>query len=1562
MDNNRISSIKFDWICNEVLSLIEINETRLLNWGFVDVRSNLVEDIPSFLPKLSDQAKSIWNQAQQAGYLEEDILKNLVERKLVFPIDGYYRSRFAEAIRLFYHLRQRFSLLDWQTASHLVSDIRIQLQRRRYPKRNILSEELVQDLKGKGAGKDYIDCIDRLTKDQNGEALMLSRFQKDAVIEQFSSLRTGFEHGIVIGAGTGAGKTKAFYIPAMAEVATTISDKSSVKILAIYPRVELLKDQLVESFQEARKLDSWLNKRNKKGISIGAYYGDTPFSANYLLSSETSTRNLTWDMTDDKSGWVCPYFYCPNTSCNNREMVWLHEDVIKEAAANKRGEYGKFAKLKCLSCHYEVTASQLVLTREQMNHNPPDILLTSTEMLNRKLGNTKEHELFGIDQNNPPRLILLDEIHTYEGLHGAQVAYLLRRWQYARGNNRGTRSICIVGLSATLRDAENFFSNLTGIPQHRVIYITPSDEDLIEESMEYNLVLKGDPVSGTSLLSTSVQSVMLLGRILDRLTTNRSETVSHGAIGQKIFAFTDKLDVINRWYHIETDAERNKTLSQYRAEDERQTSDVKKKIFQAGQTWKVCNMIGHNLKTPLRLGLTSSQYRGVRSDADLVIATSTLEVGFNDITIGAVVQHKAPRSMASFLQRKGRAGRTRTMRPWMLVVASAYGRDRWAFQHAENLFNPLLPPLNLPTRNYYVQKIQATYVLLDWIAFELKKQGVLVDAWELCTNKGTSSFYEQYAQKVYILLRKILDGSLQKSFTEFLKGALMLQDDEAAITSLLWGEPRPLLLEVIPSLMRQVANNWQSIENGIVRPRADSKSNTPLPRFLPASLFSELNLPELILHIPKNLKTTAPTTAKKGIKKQAQEVKTVTDEGRDEYMDLSQALQEFAPGNVSKRFSRKENIKESHWLALPDDAQLSRGMLPLQYLNVEFDKIPYLVEIPEGQVPVFRPLEYTLDLVPNHIKDTSYARLIWKSNFKVQGNTLRQDSIEEKGTEVATRINLSPRSNWYRFFDDVLSYSQESGSWIKVSRFAIGVEIDTRYEGGNNTRRKLFFEQDGNPAAIGYFLEADAIQFVLAPMSLELFSDHPDWSSLKQSLVPSYFLYRFKTDLRIIEIGLSSFEIEWLWQLELSMLAATAISKNITLEEAAFEVNQNRLPIAERTMRVIFQSQKQEDTNQEDLEGRLFRKLTEYLNIPAVIDAICDSEKVLWSQPETSFYTWLERCYRSSLGASIFTAITRLIPDIQSDDLIMDVEGDSIWVTETTSGGIGLISRIASAISLRPRDFELQLQDTLQYCEREQLADQLSIIAQKIRDDEPILNGIFKEIRQTVDLPRIDATRKMLGQALKSFGIPLRRDLMVAINTKFLRPNSDADSDILISDLVKEWKWQETRLGIKIDLRIMAVAAWRVPKIQQQIKSLMLRIGGQNIEIDENQVFNLIQSMMWLNCTDSCPECIEYWNPFQDLPHPSRDLLFSLYVPDQFVVSYQEEQWEEKLREQLINRYQGLLFCTQDQLSMCKRDVLDRIIEPVETGYQVFYPVIERISRKDNGWEISLVIKELIGG
>ncbi|MCP2936265.1 hypothetical protein NK983_26625, partial [Salmonella enterica subsp. enterica serovar Typhimurium] len=94
--------------------------------------------------------------------------------------------------------------------------------------------------------------------------------------------------------------------------------------------------------------------------------------------------------------------------------------------------------------------------------------------------------------------------------------------------------------------------------------------------------------------------------------------------------------------------------------------------------------------------------------------------GYDDPAVGVVLQHKAPRDMAQFLQRKGRAGRTRHMRPWTVMVLSDYGRDRLAYQAYEQFFDPELPPRELPLGNRYIRRMQATYALIDYLGVDMQ--------------------------------------------------------------------------------------------------------------------------------------------------------------------------------------------------------------------------------------------------------------------------------------------------------------------------------------------------------------------------------------------------------------------------------------------------------------------------------------------------------------------------------------------------------------------------------------------------------------------------------------------------------------------------------------------------------------------------------------------------------------------------------------------------------------------------------------------------------------------------
>ena len=82
--------------------------------------------------------------------------------------------------------------------------------------------------------------------------------------------------------------------------------------------------------------------------------------------------------------------------------------------------------------------------REAIRSNPPDILLTNYMMLELLLTRTEDRELVRAAQGL--RFLVFDELHTYRGRQGADVALLIRRCRLAFG---GHNIICI-GTSATM--------------------------------------------------------------------------------------------------------------------------------------------------------------------------------------------------------------------------------------------------------------------------------------------------------------------------------------------------------------------------------------------------------------------------------------------------------------------------------------------------------------------------------------------------------------------------------------------------------------------------------------------------------------------------------------------------------------------------------------------------------------------------------------------------------------------------------------------------------------------------------------------------------------------------------------------------------------------------------------------------------------------------------------------------------------------------------------------------------------------------------------------------------
>ena len=82
--------------------------------------------------------------------------------------------------------------------------------------------------------------------------------------------------------------------------------------------------------------------------------------------------------------------------------------------------------------------------REAIRSNPPDILLTNYMMLELLLTRSEDRELVRAAQGL--RFLVFDELHTYRGRQGADVALLMRRCRFAFGRH----DIICIGTSATM--------------------------------------------------------------------------------------------------------------------------------------------------------------------------------------------------------------------------------------------------------------------------------------------------------------------------------------------------------------------------------------------------------------------------------------------------------------------------------------------------------------------------------------------------------------------------------------------------------------------------------------------------------------------------------------------------------------------------------------------------------------------------------------------------------------------------------------------------------------------------------------------------------------------------------------------------------------------------------------------------------------------------------------------------------------------------------------------------------------------------------------------------------
>ncbi|MDD5034966.1 MAG: protein DpdJ [Methylococcaceae bacterium] len=1489
----------------------------MLVWGIVDGAFQKHE-LDELIYPLVDSAL---DEGLTDFFNPDEVINELLALKWLVEIEQLdilvgYRSRMAETVRLLQRLRQLFpkharQSNGWQAAPTLVADFRFHRRRRQYPKRDLPVQDVLARLTATTDDAAILTGIRALIQDGEGKT-QLSGFQVRATERILRSVQSGQALATIVTAGTGSGKTLAFYLPALASITRHILAGDGlpwVKVVALYPRSELLKDQLREVIRRSESLRKALGE---VFIRVGALYGDIPSDA----------RWCNWPRLG--KDYICPSLKCIH--CNGA-MIWNESD---HAQASER--------LVCHDCHWTIKGDTFPLTRKSLAATPPDILFTTTEMLNQRLSDNYLNRLFGIGAraNRPPELVLLDEVHTYEGRHGAQVGYLLRRWQHLVD-----QPLRFVGLSATLREAESFFSTLTGVRQTLVEEISPNRDELETEGAEYMVALRGDPVSRSALLSTTIQTCMLLQRCLDPKTADLAQSVGRGAFGQRTFVFTDDLDVTNRLYFdlLSAEGRTSRGIVDARRAPEGglavlRRSGTSSSRYRGGQDWRACEQIGHILSERLNIKRVSSQDRGVDPTADIIVATAALEVGFDDPSVGAVVQHKAPRGMAGFLQRKGRAGRTRGMRPWTVVVLSDYGRDRIAYQGYDLLFDPELPARSLPLSNRYITRMQAVFATLDYLGQALQ-DGFPGSVWQDLVAPKQNSRTPRLIKDVRSVLES--DNGTRKLKT-YISRALDLPESE--VSAVLWEFPRPLMSTVLPTALRRLTSGWSAFGQA----GSDLQTqNNPLPDFVPGTLFADLNLAEVRIDLPRQ------TGAE--------------DDSGLRGMPVISALKEFAPGRVSRRFGVQYRT-ERYWISPPPAALRGEAVneLPIDEFGTysPLGQFSYAYNGQVIHVPVFRPISLAPTTPDTNISDTSNGRLIWHSQFvPVSEPTWLEAPI---GNAWIMRV---PRLGFF---------THARHSPVEVRRFATGATAEVGVGPGSRLTVHSEFRQAGQPVALGAVFPADGVLFeIQIPSSLLEITHEPSekWRAIRTA---RFFDTAWRGEA-LADIA-SPFLREWLAHVFMSALTYEAIQTNSSIESASHRFSTGDATISlDEVLDILFQSQAHYPEDEAELVGqdRLRQNIDDLIGQPLVLAELENLARYLWEPITVEWETWLRRIYQGTIGAALLQTIGDLCPSVNLDDLTLDLDRGpnarphlavvapgsvEVWITEKNPGGSGLIEEFMRQYAEDPRRFFSMVRASLEMGEFELIDHQLGKLLHCLTD----ANGsaetpkVVQRLRAATDFGSLAATLCDLRRVLLRDGFSPFHGFVVSIGNRILRSGTGPGTDHYLADVIKAWNSHEVRLGVEIDLRV--ICFWLSQR--SDIDSIADEVGIPAGHDRQAWRMNAIYGLLWTRGRFIRSAPLQTRNPFFELPPIERLLVIDTVVDDRQRISVEDPQWLDTVQTLLSQGHLVTLSCTADKRHLLGAAIHALITNPIESGYLRAFARLQGVRQTKDLFEADFELLEAV--
>ena len=258
--------------------------------------------------------------------------------------------------------------------------------------------------------------------------------------------------------------------------------------------------------------------------------------------------------------------------------------------------------------HGDTTSTE----RRRQTKDPPQILITTPELFQALL----PAKILGRERLKNVQTVVIDEIHELvETKRGVQLSIALERLSMRTG-----RKIQRIGLSATLGNPEKVMNFLTPRCTNCKVVEIPSLKKL-RLTIEYPTQLSPDLHEFTKILQTTEEAAARFFRIVE-IVKKESGTVL-----------------------LFTNTRQQAEILGYRFNRYNENVDIDKRInFEVHHS---------SLSAQYRLQAETEVRKG---NLELIIATSSLELGIDIGAVSLVIQYMSPRRIETLIQRVGRAG------------------------------------------------------------------------------------------------------------------------------------------------------------------------------------------------------------------------------------------------------------------------------------------------------------------------------------------------------------------------------------------------------------------------------------------------------------------------------------------------------------------------------------------------------------------------------------------------------------------------------------------------------------------------------------------------------------------------------------------------------------------------------------------------------------------------------------------------------------------------------------------------------------------------------------------